>query len=112
MQVYAAFPITSADYEEAIKVIDNIRENPEAREHRLALVKIVNDLADVGIDYFFLDSIRYAGMNKIKVKAASLGLQTFKAGLQPLLRNIVFSLSNTQITRIVGFMEGIFVEGE
>ncbi|MEZ4686091.1 MAG: hypothetical protein R3B47_08505 [Bacteroidia bacterium] len=51
-------------------------------------------------------------MHRIKIRAAELGLQTFKAGLQPLLRNIVFSLSDQQITRIVGFMEGIFVEGE
>ncbi|MFK7970299.1 MAG: hypothetical protein AB8F95_08030 [Bacteroidia bacterium] len=112
MQTYAAFPISLAHYKQAKSVIEAIRQEPDERPNRQALVSIVNELADVGIDHFFLDSIRYAGMSKFKIKAAELGLQTFKAGLQPLLRNIVFSLSTKQITRIVDFMEGIFVESE
>lgn len=112
MDSYAAFPITQEHYQQAKIIIEAIRLQPDERPNRQGLVDIVNELADVGIDYFFLDSIRYAGMNKYKIKAASIGLQTFKSGLQPLLRSIVFSLSSDQITRIVDFMEGIFVESE
>lgn len=107
---FVAFPLPLPLFDRAQDVMMGIRGNPSEKSHRTGLFEVVNDMADEGIDFFFLKSIRYAGMSTFMIKTADIGLRTFKAGLQPLLRKVIQRLSDDQILRLVDFMEDIFVE--
>ncbi len=112
MSAYIAFPIAPPLHEKTSQVIANLRLDTAAKPNRRALLNIINELADEGIDHFFLQSLRHAGVNFIKIKAAEVGLATFKKGLQPLLKGFVNGMSDSQILKILDFMEGIIVEVE
>jgi hypothetical protein len=112
MSFHIAFPIPNDQYQLAWQVMDDIREAPHDKGHRKALISLINQLADEGIDYFFLKSLKQAQLSFVKIKTAEVGLQTFKAGLQPLLKGIVNAMSDAQLLRIIDFMEGILLEVE
>ena len=109
---YIAFPISDALKIEADQVMENLRLQPSDSACRRSFVAIINRLADYGIDFFFVDSIRHAGLSNFIVKGAKIGLQGFKAALQPLLRRIVSSMDDEQIIRVLDFMEDVFVSDE
>ncbi len=109
MNHFFAFPITSEQWENSQQVIENIRSEPENRQNRKALIDNINQMADVGIDHFFVKSLKQADLGYFKIKAAEVGLQTFKKGLQPILRQLVMGMSDAQILKIVDFMEGVMI---
>ena len=110
MTTYIAFPLSPALAQKTTQTIVQIRSDPSAKPNRQALVALVNELADQGIDHFFIQSIKHAGLGILKIKAAEMGLQTFKRGLQPLLKSVVKGMNDDQVLRVLEFMEGILVE--
>ena len=112
MSSYIAFPIQPPLHQKALTVIADLRQDAAAKPNRKALLNVINELADEGIDHFFLQSLRHAGVNFLKIKTAEVGLHTFKRGLQPLLKGFVNGMSDAQILKILDFMEGIMIETE
>ena len=109
---HIAFPITPDQLNTIEPLKTQLREEPGSKVLRKAYIKLINDLADTGIDYFFLKSLKDAGVGYLKIKTAEVGLQTLKTGLLPILRGFVNGLSDTQLLSILDFMEGILLRTE
>jgi hypothetical protein len=112
MAHFLAYPISDALSQKTYQVMENLREAPGDKAYRKALIDIVNELADVGLDHFFVKSLKHANMGFLKIKTAEIGLTTFKNGLKPILKSLVNGMGDKQIIKIVDFMEGVVVEAE
>jgi len=112
MAYHFAFPLPDALTQKTFHVIATLREAPHLKANRKALIDLVNELADVGLAHFFVKSLKDAGINFLKIKAAEVGLQTFKNGLKPILRSMVYGMNDKQILKIIDFMETVMVDDQ
>ena len=126
--LHVSFPLPDS-FRDRIGSLDHrLRQEPSNREYRreyevaftepdrvgffVEADQLISDMADQGIDYFFVRSLEEAKVGAVLIKGAKMGLQAFKGGLVPLLRQIVQGLEDAQLMRILDFMGGIFVEVE
>lgn len=106
---FLAYPISASVSEKTFQVIQNLKEAPGEKPNRKALIDIINELADVGLNHFFVKSLKHANLSFLKIKTAEIGIATFKNGLKPILRSLVYGMNDKQIVKIVEFMEEVIV---
>jgi len=109
---FLAYPLSDSLSKKTFQVIENLKESPGEKANRKALIDIVNELADVGLNHFFVKSLKHANLGFIKIKTAEVGIATFKNGLKPILRSLVYGMNDKQVLKIVEFMEGVVIEVE
>lgn len=109
MAHFLAYPLSEPLAQKTFQTMENLREAPGDKANRKALIDLVNELADVGLDHFFVKSLKHANMGFLKIKTAEIGLTTFKNGLKPILKSLVNGMGDKQILKIVDFMEEVVI---
>jgi hypothetical protein len=99
-------PELRARIEEALAAI---REDPADRARVEDLVEIVLELTDFGLDYYYLEPLRRAGLGAMGMVPARMGIATVGRGFPPIVRRVLLSLDEEQILEIAGFIEDLLV---
>jgi len=109
---FIAFPVEEKEFEHTLELIASLRLSPDSKAYRTDLIKLIMDLAEQGIGYFFLESLRRAGINSLKVKTAEFALQGFKLTLNPMLRSFIMGMDDEHLLKVLEFVEGVMVVSE
>ena len=109
---WVAFEISSELRQEAESIVRLIRSDPDKQQHVPELVKVVLEMTDRGLYYYFLHPLEEAGVGIVTRKAVSLALGTAGRTLPVVVRKTIKSLKDEQLLKIADFIDHILIRDE
>lgn len=106
-----AFRISPELLERAETALQQVRENPTRPPHVDALVTVILELTDSGLDYYFLEPLRRIEAGAMSMASARLGIAAAGRGLPTIIRRVVASLDEQQILALADFLDELLVRG-
>ena len=106
------FEISAELMAEARSAVAAVRRDPSHKPNVEALVEIVLELTDRGLDFYFLEPLRRARAGAMSTSTAKLGIAAAGRGIPPIIRRVISSLDEDQILAIADFIDQILVPGE
>lgn len=107
-----AFEIPPELMARAQAALEAVRDDPEHRPHIKALVEVVLELTDRGMDFYYLEPLRRAEVGTMARSAARLGIATVGRGIPPVVRRVVSSLDGEQVLAIADFIDEILIQAD
>lgn len=107
---HAKFPVSEEIYNEIMSIYEKIKENPEGKDKREAVYRIVSKLTNEGLDYFFAHSLRIIGMNIVAQKAIAAGMGTIKKTVKVLSKRFIRKYTDKQLVATIEFIESFVNE--
>ncbi len=111
-QNYFGFPVNDDLQTRMSSVIQKIQNSELKRPYALELFQVINDLSEAGLNYFFIDSLKKAGIGKIKMIAVENSLNMCKKAIMTVGKGIIKAMSDDQLHTIANFMEESLVESQ
>jgi hypothetical protein len=102
-----SFPLTDDLHCKIKNAIDKLRENPSDKSNRQYFIQVANELTAFALDYFFLNPLEIVGAGMISRKAAKLGLTTAKKGISIGIKNVINSLKDDKLLKLVDFIDSL-----
>ncbi|MDC0231495.1 hypothetical protein OAK19_05970 [Aureispira] len=102
---YLGFPLSSELEQRVEEVINDIQEASNKRQYALKLFQAINDLSDVGLDYYFIQSLRTAGLGKIKMIAIENAIKMNKKAILTIGKGIIKGMNDNQLLIIANIIE-------
>ena len=109
---HVAFPISDPVKDQAYGVIETIRQAERPRDHVNALTDVIIAMTEEGLEYLFLDSLKFAKVGKFHIQAVQMGVNGARKGLELVGRRALKSMSDEQLLGIANYMEGLVVAVE
>ena len=75
----------------------------------LQLFQVINDLSDVGLNHFFVQSLRKAGIGKIKLIAVENAMMVGKKAIMTIGKGIIKAMDDKQLLTIAEFLESSLI---
>jgi len=109
---HVAFPISDSVKDQAYEVIETMRKADHAHDHVNALTDVIIAMTEQGLEYLFLDSLKFAKVGKFHIQAVQMGVNGARKGLELVGKRALKAMSDEQLLGIANYMEGILVEVE
>jgi len=104
-QKYLGFPI-SEDLENRVQeILSDLKNNTSRRQYALKLFQVVSDLSDEGLDYFFIQSLKRAGLGRIKMIAVENAIKIGKKAILTVGKGILKAMTDEQLLIIGNVLE-------
>ncbi len=107
-----AFQISPELMAEAQEALAAVREDPTHRPNVKALVEVLLELTDRGMDFYYMEPLRRARAGTMTASAARLGLAAASRGIPPIIRRVISSLDENQVLAIADFVDEILIPAE
>ena len=107
-----AFQISPELMAEAQEALAAVRQDPAHKPNVEALLDVVLELTDRGLDFYYLEPLRRARAGTMTTSAAKLGLAAAGRGIPPIIRRVIGSLDEDQILGIADFIDEILIPGD
>ena len=104
-----AFQIPAELMAQAEAALQAVRADPAAEESRGALVEIVLELTDRGMDFYYLEPLRRARVGAMATSATRLGIAAAGRGIPPIVRRVISSLDDEQVLGVADFVDEILI---
>ena len=104
-----AFQISADLMARADAALAAVREDPAEEPNVEALLEVVLELTDRGMDFYYLEPLRRAGAGRMLTSAARLGIAAAGRGIPPIIRRVVSSLDEEQLLAIADFVDEILI---
>jgi phosphoribosyl-dephospho-CoA transferase len=104
-KMYIGFPLDSELEGRVIEVVKDIQTSEDKRQYALKIFQVVNDLTNVGLDYFFVQSLKKAKIGKIKMIAVEQATNIGRRAVMTIGKSLVKSLSDEQLLVIANVLE-------
>ena len=100
-----ALPFLRFCHSEALRsktlaVLTALEESPDASQHRDALAKLVAELNNAGMDYFYIQPLKQAKPGFIVEQSASLGMAGALQVIGSVVRNIIGRMDTPQLLSV------------
>ena len=102
---HLSFPIPETLENRLTEVLSTIKESDSRRQYALQLFQVINDLSDVGLNHFFVESLRNAGIGKIKLIAVENAMLVGKKAIMTIGKSIIKAMDDSQLLSIAEFLE-------
>ena len=96
--------------EETRRVIEQLRDDPNHKEHVAALVDLVLRLTDVGLREFYVRPLEDAKSGTLALGTAKIGISTAKRGISVVVNKLIKGMNETQLRSIADSMEDLLVQ--
>ena len=106
-----AFRISPDVLARAEAALEAVREDPGEEAGRAALLGVVLELTERGMDFYYLEPLRRARAGTVVTSAARLGIAAAGRGIPPIVRRVVSSLDDEQLLAIADFVDEILIRG-
>jgi hypothetical protein len=104
-QKYLGFPL-SEDLEARVQeILNDLKNNSNRRQFALKLFQVVSNLSDEGLDYFFVQSLKRAGLGKIKMIAVENAIKVGKKAILTVGKGILKTMTDEQLLIIGNVLE-------
>lgn len=100
-----SFPLTEALELRIKTLIEEVRATEQKRQYALKAFQIVSDLSDIGLDYFFVQTLKRAGFGRIKIMAIENALSIGKRAILTITKKMMKNMSDEQIAVIIDLFE-------
>ena len=92
-----------------LAVLSALEDAPDPTQHRTALAKLVVELNDAGMDYFFIRSLKLAKPGFIVEQSASLGMAGALQVIGSVVRNIIGRMNGPQLLSVSASIRRLIV---
>ena len=107
-----AFQIPPELMAEAQEALAAVREDPAHEPNVEALLGVVLELTDRGLDFYYLEPLRRARAGAMTTSAAKLGIAAAGRGIPPIIRRVISSLDEDQILEIADFIDEMLIPAD
>ena len=104
-----AFPISPDLHARVREVLAALRDAERASDLAPELAKIVTEMTDRGLGYYFLRPLEVAGMGRISQATAKVGIASAGRGIPLIVRKILSSASDEELLALAEFVESLLV---
>lgn len=104
------FPISPELHARVREVLSILREAESASDHASELARVVAELTDTGLGYYFLRPVEVAGMGRISQATAKVGIASAGKGIPMIVRRVLSSASDEELLALADFVETLLVE--
>lgn len=84
-----------------------MEKSKDRTEHRDDLIKVIVELTDSGMEYFFLKPLKLAKAGFFTQQSANIGMSATTGVLASVIRSIVGGMDSNQLLTVCGFMRGL-----
>lgn len=92
------------------RLLSAVEHDDQPTRHSEALADVVTELADAGLEFFFMKPMHEAKMNFVLRQSASLGKAGVLRVLSPMVRTILGGANDTQLRVVCRHIRGLMVE--
>lgn len=104
-QKFLGFPLSEELTARVEEIVQDIKGTEDKRQHALKAFQVISDLSDVGLDFFFIQTLKRAGLGKIKMIAVEGAIKTGKRAILTVGKQIIKGMSNEQLLVIAETLE-------
>ena len=101
---YLGFPLSLELEQRVEEVINDIQTSSNKRQYALKLFQAINDLSGAGLNFFFIESLRSAGLGKIKMIAIENAIRLNKKAILTIGKGIIKSMNDNQLLIIANII--------
>jgi hypothetical protein len=92
---------------ETMKVLAAVEAAADPTKHGEALAKVVLELTESGLDYYFLKPLRAAKVGLVGQQSAKLGISTFLRVMGPVSRRLITGMNASQLQAVTAHMRAL-----
>ena len=104
-QKYLGFPLSEGLENRVQEILADLKNNTNRRQFALKLFQVVSDLSDEGLDYFFIQSLKRAGLGRIKMIAVENAIKVGKKAILTVGKGILKAMNDEQLLIIGSVLE-------
>jgi len=104
-QKYLGFPLSDNLKARVEAVVAEVKAASNRRQHALKLFQVISDLSDEGLDYYFIQSLKRAGLGRIKMIAVENALAVGKKAILTVGKGIIKAMNDEQLLIIANVIE-------
>jgi len=101
-QPFLRFYYSEGLHKRTLSVLERLEGARDATAHRDALADVVVELANSGLDYYFMKPLKHAKAGFILEKSASLGMAATQQVLASVIRQIIGRMESPQLLSVCG----------
>ena len=109
-QAYLAFPISQEQRDRVREVAGAMREADNPSEIVPEFVALVVELTHEGLGQYFVRPLEVAGVGRLSLAAARMGIASAGKGIPIVIRRVIGSASDEELLELVNFLEDLVVE--
>jgi hypothetical protein len=109
---HVAFPITDDIRGRALSAIKLIRTSDDKQKDSTVFVDAVEEISSQGLQFFFLNPIKAAGLGPFAYKTVQVTLNAAQKAVMAVARKLAKSMDDEQIISIAGFVESVIYDFE
>ncbi len=109
---FIAFPISQELRQRTLDLVEELRQSDSIEGYADRLIDMVDEIAEVGMQYFFLHPVRMVGMNSLIQKTIAVTVQSGKKAVLGVSRQVARRLDDAQLREVAGFLESLFLDVE
>lgn len=102
---YLGFPLSNELEARVLEVINEVKSTTKRRQYALKMFQVISDLSDVGLDYFFIQSLKRAGLGRIKMIAVENAIKIGKKAILTVGKKIIKGMNDDQLLVIANVLE-------
>ena len=105
-----SFPLSEELRQQTLETLAKLRESSDCRKHIPLLSNLISDLTETGLEYYFVHSLKKAGVGLIGVSTAKLGIASTSKGIPVVMSKVVGLMSDKQLLAVADFIEEALIE--
>lgn len=109
---YFVFPLDEETRRLAEHYVAGVRITEEAKPYQKDLIELIDRLADTGLEYFFIQTLKEAKVSGLWVRATQTAMRTGKRAILAVGKKIVRRLSLEQLRTVAQVIERSIIEAE
>jgi hypothetical protein len=102
---YLGFPLTPELENKTNTLMHNMRNTEDKTKYVNDLYSVIQDLSNVGLDYYFIQPLKTAKIGMLKMKSVEIALSAGKSGIFTVAKGILKSMDNKQLEIVMQLFE-------
>jgi hypothetical protein len=102
---YFGFPLTEAVEQKIATILPKARAAKDRRVYALDLFEIITEVSNQGLDYFFIQSLRRAGITGFKIKMVETAMNMGQSAVLSIGKGILKAMSHEQLAVVLDLFE-------
>ena len=104
-----SFPLSEELTRKTLETIAMIRDEPYDKSHATAVVELVLELTDVGLQEYYVRPLEDSDAGMVALGTAKVGVTTAKRGISVIVSKVIRKMSPDQLRSIVDAMESMLI---
>jgi hypothetical protein len=109
-QKILGFHISESLHTRIRSLLDTVTAAKDKRPFAMDLFRIIEEVSDVGLAYFFIQPLKRAKIGGFTIKAVEIAMNLGKSGVLKIGKGVIKGMDNTQLMVVVDLLEQSLTE--